>query len=142
MILIYTSFGCSSTAKAKFFFDTNQLSYYEKNIQTHVLNKRELQYLIQRCPNGFDDVISKRGKIYKKNHQSIQNMTTSQLIQFIQRNPTLLKRPILISETALVIGFDGDEITTFLPSDKRNTYPLQSKDQNEAYTKKNSSNCC
>ena len=42
-------------------------------------------------------------------------MTIDQLVHFIQENPTILKRPIIINEKVMQVGYDDDEITTFVP---------------------------
>ena len=64
MILIYTSFGCTSATKAKQWLDENHLPYIEKNIQNTLLNKVEIKYILQRCPTGTEDIISKLSKAY------------------------------------------------------------------------------
>ena len=119
MILIYTSFGCTSATKAKQWLDNNHLSYVEKNIQNTTLNKDEIKYILQRCPNGTEDIISKRSKAYKNLGQDLDDFSMNDLIDFIQKNPTILKRPIIMNEDHFVVGFDDDEITSFVPAHKR-----------------------
>ena len=40
----------------------------------------------------------KRSKIIKENKVDIEDMSTNELIHFIQKNPSILKRPIMIDE--------------------------------------------
>ncbi len=119
MILIYTSFGCTSATKAKHWLEQNHLKYVEKNIQNTLLNKDEIKYILQRCPNGTEDIISKRSKAYQHIGNKIEDLSTSDLVAFIQQNPTILKRPIIINHDHFVVGFDDDEITSFIPSHLR-----------------------
>lgn len=130
MILMYTSFGCSSANKAKAFFESHDLEYVEKNIQSTLLNKDEIKYLLKRCPNGTNDIISKRSKPFKKLNCDIDDLSTNDLVEFIQENPTVLKRPIILNKQSFVVGYDTDEITSFVPSNKRgfNTCNCQNKD--------------
>ena len=65
MIVIYTSFGCTSATKAKEWLTKNAMPFVEKNIQSTSLEKEEIKYLLQRCPNGTEDIISTRSKAYK-----------------------------------------------------------------------------
>ncbi|WP_305138076.1 ArsC/Spx/MgsR family protein [Allobaculum sp. Allo2] len=37
----------------------------------------------------------------------------------IQRNPSILKRPIMLSERTMVVGYDDDEITALIPQGNR-----------------------
>lgn len=46
-------------------------------------------------------------------------MSLIQLTRFIQRNPSVLKRPIMLSERNMVVGYDDDEITAMIPVSRR-----------------------
>lgn len=120
MILIYTSFGCTSATKAKQWLQHNHMPFVEKNIQNTLLNKDEIKYLLQRSPNGTEDIISKRSKAFKTLGKDLDDLSTNDLVDFIQSNPTVLKRPIIINQDHFVVGFDHDEITSFVPSNIRN----------------------
>ena len=122
MILMYTSFGCTSAIKAKAWLKENHLEYVEKNIQSTLLNKEEIRYLLERSPNGTKDIISTRSKAFKELGKDIDELKFNELVSFIQENPTVLKRPIIMDTSRFVVGFDNDEITTFVPSEARNSY--------------------
>lgn len=122
MILMYTSFGCTSAIKAKAWLKENQLEYVEKNIQSTLLNKEEIKYLLQRCPNGTEDIISTRSKAFKQLDENMDDLSINDLVDFIQENPTVLKRPIIMDNSSFVVGFDNDEITAFVPSELRHVY--------------------
>lgn len=119
MILIYTSFGCTSATKAKQWLDNNHLAYVEKNIQNTSLHKDEIKYLLQRCPNGTEDIISKRSKAYKTLKKNLDDLSTNDLVSLIQSHPTILKRPIIMNNEHFVVGYDDDEITSFIPANLR-----------------------
>ncbi|MDF9824263.1 MULTISPECIES: transcriptional regulator Spx [unclassified Breznakia] len=122
MILMYTSFGCTSAIKAKAWLKENHLDYVEKNIQSTLLNKEEIKYLLQRCPNGTEDIISTRSKAFKELKKNMDDLSINDLVDFIQENPTVLKRPIIMDNQSFVVGFDNDEITAFVPSELRNSF--------------------
>ena len=46
-------------------------------------------------------------------------MTVTQLIGFIRENPTVLKRPIILNDYELQVGYNVDDITIFLPEEYR-----------------------
>lgn len=119
MILIYTSFGCTSATKAKQWLDQNHLPYVEKNIQNTLLNKEEIKYLLQRCPNGTEDIISTRSKAFKNLKSNLDDLSTNDLVTLIQSHPTILKRPIIVNQENFVVGYDDDEITSFIPANLR-----------------------
>ncbi len=46
-------------------------------------------------------------------------MSVNELVAFIQQNPSVLKRPIMIDEKRLVVGYDDEEIEGFVPQELR-----------------------
>lgn len=75
--------------------------------------------LLSRCENGTEDIISTRSKAYLTLKEEIDEMSLTQLTRFIQRNPSVLKRPIMLSEKNMVVGYDDDEITAMIPVSRR-----------------------
>ena len=113
MIVIYTSPGCSSCRKVKTYLKDKHLKFIEKNIFNTLLNKDEIKYLISRTDNGTDDIISKRSKIIQENKYDIDSMSINELCDFIVSNPSVLKRPIIIDDKNMQVGYDEEEIELF-----------------------------
>ena len=72
-----------------------------------------------RSENGSDDIISKRSKIIQETNIDIDSMKIDELITFIKRNPSVLKRPIILSENNFQVGYDEEEIGVFVPVELR-----------------------
>ncbi len=119
MIRLYTSPSCGSCRKAKAWLDERGIPYVEKNIFSTILRSDELKEILYRCENGTDDIISKNSKIIKEGNIDIESMTVNELILFIQQNPSILKRPILIDERRFQTGFNDEEIRAFIPRELR-----------------------
>ena len=115
MIRIYTAPSCASCRKVKSWLNENQIPYVEKNIFSTLLKESELRELLERSENGTDDIISKRSKIIKENDIDIDSMKINDLIKFIQENPSVLKRPIMIDERRFQVGYNAEEIRVFIP---------------------------
>ena len=113
MIVIYTSPGCASCRKVRKYLKDNNLEFIEKNIFNTLLNDKEIKYLLSRTDNGTDDIISKRSKIIQENKVNIDDMSISELCNFVVNNPSILKRPIIIDNKNLQVGYDEEEIETF-----------------------------
>ena len=105
MIKIYTSPSCSSCRKVKQWFDEQNIPYEAHNIFGESLSRAELIEIISKAENGTDDIISSRSKIVMENDIDFDSMTISELISFIQKNPSILKRPIIVDDHRA----DGDE---------------------------------
>jgi len=119
MITIYTSPSCSSCRKVKKWFKEQNIPFKEKNIFTSVLDEKELKDILSKTENGTDDIISKRSNIIKEGKIDIDSMTINELIAFIKANPSVLKRPIMVDDRRVQVGYSPDEIRTFIPLAKR-----------------------
>ncbi|MCI9094133.1 MAG: transcriptional regulator Spx [Coprobacillus sp.] len=119
MIRIYTAPSCASCRKVKAWLKEHHIPYVEKNIFSTLLREVELKELLERSENGTDDIISKRSKIIKENKVDLEDMSVNQLIHFIQENPSILKRPIIIDERRFQVGYNAEEIRAFIPRELR-----------------------
>lgn len=119
MITIYTSPSCASCRKVKKRFIEQNIPFKEKNIFTSVLNPNELKDILSKTENGTDDIISKRSNVIKENKIDIDSMSINQLVDFIKKNPSVLKRPIMVDERRLKVGYNEEEIRTFIPAARR-----------------------
>ena len=86
MIKIYTSPSCSSCRKVKKWFDEQQIPYEAKNIFGDTLSVDDVKEVIAKAENGTDDIISTRSKIVSENNINFDDMTISELIDFIRKN--------------------------------------------------------
>lgn len=119
MIVVYTSPGCASCRKVKQWLKDRNLPFIEKNIFKTLLSDNEIKHLLMRSENGSDDLISKRSKIIQESHVDVDSMTTDELIEFIRKNPSVLKRPIILNEKNFQVGYDEEEIGVFVPHELR-----------------------
>jgi len=136
MIVIYTSPSCSSCRKVKKWFEQQSIPYEERNIFSATLNEAELKEMLAKSENGTDDIISTRSKIIKEDNIDIDSMTVRDLIEFIRVNPSILKRPIIVDDRRIQVGYNEEEIRTFIPLAKRYAALMCSPENCERY------DCC
>lgn len=129
MIQIYTTPSCASCRKAKKWFDQYKIPYSEKNIFSIKLSKEDIFKMLANSENGFEDIISTRSKVFKEKRLEPDNMSTQALVAFIIDNPSVLKRPIIINENELQVGYNNEDITIFLPKELRNQECFNSFDK-------------
>jgi regulatory protein spx len=128
VIKIYTSPSCSSCRKVKKWFELQQIEFEERNIFSAALNEDELKEMLSKSENGTEDIISTRSKVIKENNIDIESMSIKDLIGFIRENPSILKRPIMVDDRRIQVGYNEEEIRAFIPSTKRNLdKPFQTK---------------
>ncbi len=113
MIKIYISPSCSSCRKVIAWFNEQHIPYTSVNILTHRISVDELKDMLAKSENGTDDIVSKRSKIVKEGNVDVDSMSVNELLEFIQDNPTILKRPIIVDDSKIQVGYNSDEIEIF-----------------------------
>ncbi|MEG0284115.1 MAG: transcriptional regulator Spx [Erysipelotrichales bacterium] len=121
-VKVYTSPSCASCRKAKKWLNDFGIDYVEKNIFVSKLNREELKAILEKTENGFEDIISTRSKVFKEKGTNLEDMTINELLDFIEDNPSVLKRPIIIDNRRLQIGYNDEEIRVFIPRELRENY--------------------
>lgn len=116
MIKIYTSPSCSSCRKVKKWFEEQNIPFKEKSIFSPSLNENDIKEILAKSENGTEDIISERSKIIKENDINIEEMKVSDLVKFIKENPSCLKRPIIVDDSRIQVGYNDEEIRTFIPA--------------------------
>lgn len=120
MIRLYTAPGSQSCRKAKSWLVKRHMDFVEKNILSSQLREDELREFLERSENGTDDIVSRRSKAFQNNPLDLDEMKTTELIHYIQKNPAILKRPIMIDDKRFLVGYNDEEIRAFIPREERN----------------------
>ena len=115
MVTLYTSPSCTSCRKAKAWVQENGIPFKERNIFSEPLNIDEIKNILRMTEDGTEDIISKRSKAYSKLNVDLDELPMKQLYKLISKNPGLLRRPIIVDEKRLQVGYNEDEIRRFLP---------------------------
>ncbi len=75
----------------------------------------EIKEILRMTEDGTDEIISTRSKTFQKLDVNLDSMPLQDLFKLIKENPGLLRRPIIIDEKRLQVGYNEDEIRRFLP---------------------------
>jgi len=111
--------ACSSTRKAKQWFNKNDIQYVERNIMKDPLSVHELQGILRMTVEGTDEIISTRSKIYKELNLDMDSIPLQELLNWIHKYPRLLRSPIIMDDKRLQVGYHEDDIRQFLPRKTR-----------------------
>lgn len=124
MVTLYTSPSCTSCRKARAWLKEHNIPFSERNIFSEPLNINEIKQILQMTEDGTEEIISKRSKVYQDLNVDLDDLPLKTLFDLIQKNPGLLRRPIIMDEKRLQVGYNDDEIRRFLPREVR-TLELQ-----------------
>jgi regulatory protein spx len=115
MIKVYTVASCSSCKKAKDWLKAHNLDYEEVNLITDELTDKEILQILSLTETGTEEIISRRSKAYSKLDLNFDDLSISCLLDVVGKNRTLLRRPLILDDKRLQVGYNEDDIRKFLP---------------------------
>jgi regulatory protein spx len=117
MIKIYTISSCNSSKKAKKWLRLHGLEFEEIDLRASKMKRGEFNHLLSLTKLGTEELFSKRNVAYKKliDEINIGSLSMKDFFIRIQQNQMILKRPIIVDENNLQIGYNEDDIRKFLP---------------------------
>ena len=115
MITLYSSPSCTSCRKARSWLTAHDIEFEERNIVSQPIRTDELKQIMALSLEGVDSLISTRSKVFQELHLDLDELSMSELLDLIEEYPNLLRRPMLMDNKRLQIGFNEDEIRAFLP---------------------------
>ncbi|MGW8449643.1 transcriptional regulator SpxA, partial [Bacillus wiedmannii] len=110
---------CSSCRKAKAWLEEHQIDYTEKNIVSNSLTVDELKSILRLTEDGATEIISTRSKTFQELNINIEALSLNEFYKLIIEYPQMLRRPIMLDEKRLQVGFNEEEIRKFLPRSVR-----------------------
>ncbi|MFE7064066.1 transcriptional regulator SpxA [Sutcliffiella sp. NPDC057660] len=115
MVNLYTTPSCTSCRKAKAWLEEHHIDYVERNILSDPLTIDEIKSILRMTEDGTDEIISTKSKTFQNLNVNIESLPLKELYELIKRNPQMLRRPIIQDEKRLQVGYNEEEIRSFLP---------------------------
>lgn len=115
MITLYVSPSCTSCRKAKAWLEEQDLEFKEKNIFHEPLSKEEIKQILSLTEEGTSELISYRSQAYQALTRDIEDLSLNELLDLFEKEPSLIRRPIIMDNRRLQIGYNEEEIRCFLP---------------------------
>ena len=102
---------CSTCQKAKKWLEANKIVFEDRHIVVNNPTKEELQKWIKESGKEIKKWFNTSGLKYKELNlkERVQNMTEAEKIEVLASDGMLVKRPILISDKGVLIGFKEEE---------------------------------
>lgn len=71
--------------------------------------------VLRMTENGTEEIISTRSRTFQNLKINLDDLSIDQIIDLVEKNPSLLRRPIIMDDRRLQVGYNEDEIRRFLP---------------------------
>lgn len=110
-VKFYQYSKCSTCVKAKNFLDSKGVEYKDIPIVESPPTKTDLKKMLVAYDGELKRLFNTSGVVYRemKIKDQIAKMTAEKAFELLSQNGKLVKRPFLISDKALMVGFKEEE---------------------------------
>lgn len=115
MVILYLSPSCTSCRKANAWLEEYDVPFIERNIMKNPPTQVEFQKMMSLTVNGTDEIISTRSKAFKSLNIDINELSLQELHMLILEHPEILRKPIIMDQRRIQIGYNESEIRQFVP---------------------------
>ena len=107
MTILYGIKNCDTMKKAFKWLDERGVDYTFHDYKKHGVHEATLQRTIN--DHGWEDVINRRGTTWRKLPDDVkESMDEAAAIKVAMENPSVIKRPLLIHEDHVYLGFKNE----------------------------------
>jgi regulatory protein spx len=96
----------------------NQIPFKEKNMNIDPLTEEEILNLLSYTTNGTTDIMSKRSQDVKDLDIDMDELSLNSWIELVNRNPGILRRPLLLTPDQLIVGYNKEEYSGLIKKSK------------------------
>ncbi|MEO1945247.1 MAG: Spx/MgsR family RNA polymerase-binding regulatory protein [Candidatus Thioglobus sp.] len=109
MIIMYGIHNCDNVRKAKKYLEKHGFDFEFVDFRKNPVNNVVLQAIIDIA--GLDKIVNRRSTTYRNLNKDDKNEIN---IEILLSNPTLIKRPLLVKGSEMLVGFNEEEYINFL----------------------------
>lgn len=117
LITAYLYNSCTSCRKAKDVLENEGANYEVREYFKQKVTREELDNLLQQTGLTVADILSTRSTPYKQGNLAEKNLSDSEILDMMTEEPRLIKRPILVSGSNAVVGFNEARIQELIALD-------------------------
>ena len=107
---------CTTCSKARKWLDENNIDYEERNIKTDNPTEDALNHWITKSDYPIKRFFNTSGIVYRELglKDKLNDMSQSDKIKLLSTDGMLVKRPILVGEDRVLVGFKAEEWNVIL----------------------------
>ncbi len=110
-LTFYSYPSCTSCRKTKHWLKAHQIEFNERHLfRVETPTREELKYILSLTTEGIDEILATRSQTFKNLNLNIEEMTVNEVLELLIEKPKLLRRPILVDNKKLVIGYNPGEL--------------------------------
>lgn len=104
---------CGTCQKAEKWLKANKIGYNYRPIKEENPSVGELKVWIEKSGLPVSKFFNTSGLLYKEQNMKdkVKTLSVSELIEILASNGMMVKRPIILSDETVLVGFKEDEWT-------------------------------
>lgn len=112
MIQVYGIKNCNKVRDTFSWLKENNIEYEFVDLKKEPLTREELKEIADVI--GLDVLINRRGMKWRQLGLKDKNLSGDELFDQLLEHQTMIKRPVLIREQAILVGYDEDSFEAFV----------------------------
>ena len=111
MVLFIEYPPCSTCQKAKKYLNDNAIAFTARHIVSETPTKEELAVWVAASKLPLKRFFNTSGKLYRELNvkEKFDTMSEDELLTLLSQNGMLIKRPLLITDSQVFVGFKEKE---------------------------------
>jgi Spx/MgsR family transcriptional regulator len=106
-MILYGISSCDTVKKAKNWLDTHNIDYSFHDFRKDGLDAKIIDQWLKTT--AWDKILNKRSTSWRNlEPEAQQSVNSENIVALLVKNPTLIKRPVLVVNDTITIGFNSD----------------------------------
>lgn len=107
--------NCNKIRDTKAWLEDKEIPFTFIDVKKEPLSSEELQELADKV--GLEVLVNRKGMMWRKLGLADQNLTDEALFNVLLENQNMIKRPVLIKDEAVLVGYDEESFESFVKDD-------------------------
>ena len=112
MLKVYGIKNCNKVRDTFKWLEENDIDYEFINLKKEPLSEGKLDEFVHKV--GLDVLVNKRGTTYRNLGLKVKDIDEDELFDLLLENQTMIKRPVLELDDAVLVGYDEDAFDSFV----------------------------
>ena len=104
--------NCDTIKKTRKWLNENEVEFEFIDLKKEPLTVDEIKELEFKV--GLDVLVNKRGTTYRNLGLKDKSLSDQDMIQTLQENQSMIKRPVLVLDEAVLVGYDEEAFKNFV----------------------------
>jgi len=112
MLKVYGIKNCNKVRDTFKWLEENDVDYEFINLKKEPLSEVKLDEFVHKV--GLDVLINRRGMTWRNLGLKDKDLSEDELFDVLLENQTMIKRPVLELDDAVLVGYDEDAFDSFV----------------------------